>query len=96
MSDKAIQLHYDEAVRLALTTVERMARKILRDHPNLDEFVMGMGRAMFTTNDKQNLGTEERAYMRPLDDFLTEWDRWLHLTGEPMRFTAHGPKITTW
>ena len=27
------------------------------------------------------------------DEFISEWDEYLKLTGEPMRFTADGPKI---
>lgn len=86
---------------LALREVKKRARKILRDHPALDEFVMAMGGAFFTTKTREKersviLVLDDRAYFKPLDDFLCEWDRSLKLTGHPMRFTAHGKIVTDW
>ncbi len=92
---KRIQALLSEARKLAIAHVEASARKILQDHPNLDEFVMGMGTCFFNEG-KENLGPEQRAYMRPLSDFIDDWDETLHMTGIPMRFTANGPKITDW
>jgi len=91
-----IQQHFDDAYQIGLVEVERLARKILAKHPNLDEFVMAMGSAFFTTKDDGNIHPFERAYMKPLDRFLTAWDDTLCLTGEPMRFTATGRKETAW
>jgi hypothetical protein len=85
-----------ECERLALDYVEQTARRILRTLPHLDEFVMGMGGAMFSTTVGENLGLEERAYFRPLCNFLFHWDDTLKLTGIPMRFTAYGPKVSDW
>src|SRR5208337_3318365 len=69
-----IQQHFDDAYQIGLVEVERLARKILAKHPNLDEFVMAMGSAFFTTKDDGNVHPFERAYMKPLDRFLTAWD----------------------
>lgn len=102
----------------ALAEVERLARKILKEHQNLNEFVMGMGmweitRKIGTRDDsggtvvKFQTTTEsyglindvvelELAYLKPLGDFIDEWDSVLHLTGTPMRFTADGPVVTDW
>lgn len=97
-----IQYHYDAASNLALVKVEFMARKILREHPVLKEFVMAMGAVTFVSTQpgrgqaEMSIGLEERSYMRPLKDFIDEWDNILHLTGVPMRFTADGPKVTDW
>lgn len=79
----------------ALVELERKARRILLKHPNLNEFVMAMGEAFFTTADG-TVSTEDRAYMKPLNDFIYEWDEFLRLTGSPMRFTAHGDKVIHW
>ena len=91
---------YETAAELALGEVQRLARKILAEHHCLDEFVMAMGMAIFTLKDKDvrdaNLHLHERAYFKPLEDLLNEWDEVLKLTGEPMRFRATGPKITEW
>lgn len=94
--DRQIQGHLDAATNLALAELERRARKILAEHPNLDEFVMGMGAAVFSTKDGQNFWPEDRRYTKPVERFLLDWDRSLHLTGHPMRFTATGKKITEW
>ena len=44
---KIIQLH-NRAADAASRMVEQRARQILQAHPNLDEFIMGMGAAFFT------------------------------------------------
>lgn len=92
-----IKYHYDLARDIALAEVEREARRILARHPMLDEFVMGMGIATFTVKGKEHsLGISERKYMRSLENFISDWDEYLKLTGEPMRFTATGLKRTDW
>lgn len=91
-----IRKDYDAVVTLALQEVEDRARRILRRHPPLTDFVMAMGTAFFLTTDGSTLDPHERAYMRPLADFLVEWDDFLHLTGCPMRFTAEGDRVTDW
>lgn len=50
---KQAELKYKEAYDLVITELERRARKILREHPNLDEYIMAMGGWMFT----RKLGT---------------------------------------
>lgn len=92
-----IWMHYEQAVNTALDTIERLARAILRQHTNLDEFIMGMGVASFTRKDgEESLGMGDRSYLQRLREFIDEWDEVLRLTGHPMRFTADGPKITEW
>ena len=87
---------YESACVAANGYVEELARKILAEHSTLDEFVMGMGIACFTDKKGDSLDLEDRAYMKPLADFINEWDDFLKITGEPMRFTANGPRITNW
>lgn len=93
---KQIQPLLDKAHDIALKELERMARKAMREHPELTEFVMGMGIATFTDKNDNNIDCNERSYLKPLDDFFYEWDDKLGLTGTPMRFTADGPIETEW
>jgi hypothetical protein len=92
---------------MALLEVELQARKILSQHKNLDEFVMGMGGWFFTRNDKEHtivhndsngISPSERTpkYTRRLQTFIDKWDNDLKITGNPMRFTANGKTITDW
>ena len=95
-----------EANNIASQIVEQKARQILLEHPNLDEFIMGMGGWFFTRKDKDHTGesmiihecdTDEcPKYMIGLQNFIDQWDNDLHVTGELMRFTAKGKKITEW
>jgi hypothetical protein len=111
ITKKEILKHYMLSANMAAKFVEIEARKILKTHPNLDEFVMGMGGWFFT----RKIGTIGRHRMKvipeesntiydnpkyiehsPLANFLGEWDSDLHITGYPMRFTATGPIRTDW
>lgn len=109
MNDKGIALYYHQSAQIALDLVEKRARAILRQHPNLDEFIMGMGIWFFTrkvgTKDEKGIVIEEwmnnivhepLAYMKPVADLIDEWDEYLKITGEPMRFTANGPVVREW
>lgn len=105
--EKQILAKYLQAEALALEELELRARRILSNHPNLKEFVMGMGSASFTLHKPQYFSKDgpledminwytEVKYAAPVFDFISEWDCILKLTGNPMRFTATGPKITMW
>ena len=107
--NKQIETHLDAARSIACNEVERMARKILTDHQNLDEFVMRMGAYFFTYKDESKAAihpynkyscgygyNDTFKYLKPLNDFIREWNSTLCLTGIPMRFTAKGPKTTNW
>lgn len=94
---KKIQYHLDKAYEAAEQEIERLARKILLAHPNLDEFVCAMGSVGFTLKNKEGeLNLDERAYFKPLYDLFVKFDDSLGLSGIPMRFTATGPTITDW
>ena len=96
--EKSLNHHYDKAVTLALIIVEEKARTILREHKNLNEFIMAMEGWLFTRKgggaDYDNVNCLK--YMRSLQNFVSEWDDVLKITGESMRFTADGEKITDW
>jgi len=90
-----IERHFRAASRAASKEVERRARRILADNPDLREFVMGMGCYSFWDLQGNALdGDDPRT--EAVDDLIMEWDCCLRITGETMRFTATGPKITSW
>lgn len=107
MSEKEIENLYVKASDNASVFVEEQARAILKKHPNLHEFVMAMGSWFFTTKrskDRTLLPGEhavlhdEPSYIKNsrLASFIAEWDEYLKITGEPMRFTADGPVVRNW
>ena len=84
-----------QASTLASKEVIRIARKILKADPSLTEFIMGMGRWMFSDKDGVIYDADQSRFAE-LCDFIDEWDNTIHITGEPMRFTATGPIIRDW
>lgn len=94
MDKRAIQRHYQAAYDTALELIEKRARVILRKHRNLTEFLSAMGAWFFI--DKNGDTFTEFEYMKPVADIYDEWDEYLKLSGEPMRFTADGPIIRDW
>ncbi len=102
--------YYEKAEKTASEVVEKMARQILREHPELNEFVMAMGTYFFTYKEGGNLDPisskmnssynyvyyDTEPFLKPLNDFIGEWDSRLKITGDAMRFTADGIKVTDW
>lgn len=98
---KEVREHYDKASEAASAFVEQEARAILCKHRNLHEFVMGMGIWSFTTKNGDShlpgFHTTPRYITNSrLAKFIFEWDSYLKITGEPMRFTADGPTVREW
>jgi hypothetical protein len=101
---------YNKSSDLAADVVEKMARQILREHPELNEFVMAMGTYFFTYKEGGNLDPisskmnssynyvyyDTEPFLKPLNDFIGEWDSRLKITGDAMRFTADGIKVADW
>lgn len=104
--EQQIESHLANAYTLACNEVERLARKILAAHPNLNEFFMMSGAYFFihkngdyvhpyrykTTNDGY-CKTDTYKYFADLNRFIDKYDEKLGIRGTPMRFTAKGPKI---
>ncbi len=103
------QKYYEAARQEALIFVEAEARKILKKRKNLKEFIMAMGTYFFVDKHGNTIDTWESKYInyecrmfnaspsfKKLNDFISEWDEYLKLTGESMRFTSDGIKITNW
>lgn len=109
-----VAVHYNKAFELASLKVEQIARQILVEHKELDEFIMGMGRYFFTYKSKKRKGEhlsgyiekmnksgryyyeDSEPFLKPLNEFISEWDDYLKITGDAMRFTATGVKVTDW
>jgi len=98
---------YSRAADLAARKVEQWARRLLREHPEMGEFRMANGGYAFYQARKPDdrvclpgkIYTDrdiEREYLREFNDFIWRWDRELGLTDVAMRFTADGPKTTSW
>ena len=94
-----IKLHYNKATILAVNHVVKLARQILTDNSNLQEFVMGMGVYHFTDKEGRVIYSSRKEIkgksLETLDDFISEWDDYLKITGYPLRFTVQ-EKITNW
>ena len=95
-NDKQIEYYLAEAEKLASEKVKRLARAILKKNKNLNEFVMGMGTWFFVHKDGRNCDESDYKSLQEFSDFIREYDNILKITGEPMRFTAEGEKITNW
>ena len=89
----------EELDKLILEEVEERARKILRENPGVEEFIMGMGTAFFAYKGGPvypgSTTCDDKKYMRPVLDLLEEFEE-LRITGYPMRFTATGKTVTDW
>ncbi len=94
--DALVEKYYFMAQSEALKIIEHEARKILHRHSNLDEFVMAMGSAFFTTKAGTILQLDKRKYFEPIDKIMCDWNTELKMGGEPMRFTAKGHIVTDW
>lgn len=106
--NKKITALHEEIDRLLEARIEELARMKLRSNKNLKEFVMAMGTAFFIDKEGSIVDIDEEVYsnynyiskpakgFKQIYDFLLEYDHTYKVTGNPMRFTAEGPKITEW
>lgn len=92
---REIRAKLNQVGELALDEIEEQARAILRAHSNLSEYVQGMGTEFFTDRAGNVVELSSFGYMQPLRNFIEEYSA-LNLSGVPMRFTAHGAKLTLW
>lgn len=92
----------------ALREVERLARKTMRDNPEIEVFVMAMGSATFHLSKEHMESPEyegdsfghvddEDPRAKEFFDFLEEWNEMFHITGNPMKIKgATGKLVTDW
>lgn len=83
----------EKAINIGLKEVERIARKELTNNKKLHKFTMAMGRYFFT-NKKNEI--QYNYECKELNDFISEYNDDLGLTGNPMCFTAKGQIVTDW
>lgn len=98
-----IDEHYDKAYSLAVELIESRARSLMHEYPELEEFIMAMGRASFIYKGDDISPDEldvkcgvKYSRSKPFADLIYKYDEMFNITGEPMRFTAEGPKVTDW
>lgn len=89
-----------QAFDLALSEVERIARKIMKQNPRCKSFIMGMGSASFYDIKGDPVGDwgslPYPKYLEELDDFLSKYNH-LNITGFPVKIVGHnGETITNW
>ncbi len=84
----------DRVYDLLIERIEILARLYLTDNPKLKEFIMAMGTCFFTY--KRGNETAHDIECPEIEAILSEYNEVFKLTGEPMRFTAKGKKITDW
>lgn len=94
---EAAKEHRRQAGMKALFCLHALARAVMTQHPELHEFVSGMGTCYFKDKDDNIVYPPENdPKTKPVRDFLDKWDEELKLTGVPARFTATGEWRTEW
>jgi len=94
-SDGLVGALYNTARNFALRCLETEARNVLRANPDLDEFILAMGTWTWEAKDGHRVDCSEERF-QSVNDILEEWDNLLGLSGEGVRFTADGPRVTHW
>lgn len=91
-ANKQIDSLYRQARETALKELKRLVEIKFRQNKNLDYFLIAMGSYFFV--DKNN----ETVYdgFKNIDNLIGEWDRYLKLTGEGVKWYADGSVITDW
>lgn len=85
-----------QASDLDVQHVEELARKIMRKHKSITGFCLGMGSAAFYDADRHPLDHSDPR-IQEMEDFISDWDRSIHITGHPMKINGpDGEKITDW
>lgn len=85
----------DQAIAIGLKEVERRARQLMKGRPGI-RFTMAMGGASFYDKRGEPLN-DNLQYLQPFYKLLHEFDRYLKLTGCPMKIERHdGPVVTDW
>ncbi len=101
IAKKQIDNLLNEANKIAMKEVERLARKVMKERPNLKTFCMAMGGICFYDKDgplrRMDNQPYTRTYLKPIESFVEEFDYALKLTGQGLRLDSHaGPVITDW
>lgn len=91
----AMKKFHNDTFNLGIEVVQEIAMKILKKNKIFDEFTMGMGTWCFW--DKRGFQYSWNSdKTKEMQNFMSEWDDYLHLTGQPMKITSEGDVITDW
>lgn len=107
---RAISREYERVYKHAEKVVIAEARRIMKKHPHLVEFIMAMGTFYFVDKNNEIVDTtvsemnasynyvtkDSFAYFKKLNDFIGEWNEYLKLTGAGIRFKVSGKIVTDW
>jgi len=81
---KSIQKKYNEIQSIASKEVKRLVLIAFKKNKNLKYFYMGMGTYFFEDAKREQLSNYKN---KKLDDFISEWDQYISITGEYMELT---------
>lgn len=84
---------FNQADKLVIVEVERLARNVLLSNNKAHSFMMAMGTYFFMDKDRNNLNNFDS---KRLDNFIMKYDRKFKVTGYAMTFTAKGKIIYDW
>lgn len=97
---KEIEALMVQAEILAVAHAEKLARIVLASNRRkVKGFVMAMGTFFFTDNKGEVLWEWEAEKLKgyeELDNFISDWDSTLKITGSAMRFTEKSETTTDW
>jgi len=80
INDKIAKLH-SKAYDLAIQEVERLARKILAENPELDEFIMDVGYYFtYKDPDRNETPSYDEPFLEELNEFMDKWDEDLNIS----------------
>lgn len=86
----------NQAEKIGLAEVERLARQAMKRYPRCKSFCMAMGGACFYDSTGHPIDDSHAAY-KPLWTLLDEYNNYLKLTGCPMKIKGcDGPTLTDW
>lgn len=82
----------DQAIELVVVELEKRVRTVLRRGGRAKSFCMAMGSACFYDKDRSPIdeGYPYPKWCAPVFELISEFDRYLYLTGIPLRIDGDG------
>ena len=90
---------YNQTVKEALKTIENLVKIAFSEDTRLTDFVLAMGSYTFHAKRKgiiDHYDFDKYPAIRPVFEFIDEWDEYLKLSGAGIWFKSDGTKITDW
>lgn len=94
-----VQKLYNQAVNEAMNEIEEMVKKAFIEDSRLTDFVMAMGSTTFHAKRRgiiDDTNTDKYPAIKPIFDFMDEWDEYLKLSGAGIWLKRDGTKLTNW